>query len=434
MVQHQRGKEVVGAHVGELGALLVDRSPTKHSASLDVVLSSARERVVKLEAALAALGDACGPEVVLLQSSLKSAKRAAQEPALDVQLSQCEQFVARAQKRLAAHDKERVRLASELQEGESRFARLREAAAVARDVPVPQPVQPHPGVQVSRLEEMVKVLQNERDSWPHVQGVVPSPGQPLAIVNIGPDKTRELTNALFQEDGDRVARLSSALATIGQDQRGAERFDRARREKKSSVERTNHIHGGQQGQLSKRLFCFEDRWFEVVRGKKDHDVGPLRRAGWRGVSPRTALTAHVKTNRRERRDPQDTQVDEDSDAQRSRRGGRRVSSDSDVPLVRGSRFAVLTESDDESDPLIRPTGQTRNEDDVNTFPASSGAVAAHLGAISGDARQVEFDMTFLDADTESLSTHSARQIEHQVQNNTSSRIRWFALRQVLRSW
>ena len=105
------------------------------------------------------------------------------------------------------------------------------------------------------------------------------------------------------------------------------------------------------------------------------------------------------------------------------RGRRRVSSDSDVPLVRGSRFAVLTESDCENDPLIRPTGQTRNEDDVNTVPASSGAVAAHLGEISGDARQVEFDMTPMDSDTESLSTHSAGQIEHQVQNNTSSRIR-----------
>ena len=111
--------------------------------------------------------------------------------------------------------------------------------------------------------------------------------------------------------------------------------------------------------------------------------------------------------------------------QRSRRGRRRVSSDSDVPLVRGSRFAVLTESDDESngEPLIRPTGQTRNEDDVNTVPASSGAVAAHLVATSCDAGQVEFDMTSMDADTESLSTHSAGQIEHQVQGNTSSKIR-----------
>ena len=47
-----------------------------------------------------------------------------------------------------------------------------------------------------------------------------------------------------------------------------------------------------------------------------------------------------------------SQVDEDSGVadvtqvvQRPRRSGR-VSSDSDVPLVRGSRFAVLTESDD----------------------------------------------------------------------------------------
>ena len=116
-----------------------------------------------------------------------------------------------------------------------------------------------------------------------------------------------------------------------------------------------------------------------------------------------------------------TQVDEDSDVadvtqvlQRPRRGGRRVSSDSDVPLVRGSRFAVLTESDDQSDiePLMCPAGQTRDEDDVNTVPASSGAVAAQLGAISGDPGQFvsvptvpgervpvrEFDLTRCDSD------------------------------------
>ena len=53
----------------------------------------------------------------MLQSSLQSAAR---EPALDVQVSQCEQFVSRAQKRLVAHDEEWGRLVSELQEGESR--------------------------------------------------------------------------------------------------------------------------------------------------------------------------------------------------------------------------------------------------------------------------------------------------------------------------
>ena len=99
-------------------------------------------------------------------------------------------------------------------------------------------------------------------------------------------------------------------------------------------------------------------------------------------------------------------------SQRSRRGT------GEGPLVRGSRFS--DESDGE--PLIHKAGQTGNEDDANTVPASSGAVAAHLGAISGDAG-VEFDMTLMDADTESLSTHSAGQIEHQVQGNTSRRIR-----------
>ena len=188
-------------------------------ATPEVVLSSARERVVKLEAALAALGDTSGPEVALLQSSLQSAKRAAQEPALDVQVSQCEQFVARAQKRLVAHDEERARLVSELQEGESRLARLREAAAVVRDVPIPQPVQPDPGAQVARLEEMVKVLQDERDALLATRagscGGFPLPDNLSELSTLVEVKTRELTNALVQEDGDKVARLSSVLASLG---------------------------------------------------------------------------------------------------------------------------------------------------------------------------------------------------------------------------
>ena len=95
--------------------------------------------------------------------------------------------------------------------------------------------------------------------------------------------------------------------------------------------------------------------------------------------------------------------------------------DSDVPLLRGSRFTVLTESDDESDgePLIRPAGLKRGRRE-HSPPASSG-VAAHLGAISGDVGQVEFDMTLMDADTESLSTHSAGQVEHQLQEALLSR-------------
>ena len=52
-----------------------------------------------------------------------------------------------------ALDEERARLVLELQEGESRLARLREAAAIVREAPVPQPVlQSDPG---ARLEETI---------------------------------------------------------------------------------------------------------------------------------------------------------------------------------------------------------------------------------------------------------------------------------------
>ena len=58
----------------------------------------------------------------MLQNSLKVAKKAAQEPPLEVQLSLCESFVSRAQKRLVAHDQVRELLAKELDEGERRDA------------------------------------------------------------------------------------------------------------------------------------------------------------------------------------------------------------------------------------------------------------------------------------------------------------------------
>ena len=76
---------------------------------------AAQKRVAQLEGALQAFGDATGPEVTMIQESLKSAKRAAQVPPLTVQVSQCEQFIARAQKRLVAHDEERTLLVKQLE-------------------------------------------------------------------------------------------------------------------------------------------------------------------------------------------------------------------------------------------------------------------------------------------------------------------------------
>ena len=90
--------------------------------SPEVSHEAAQKRVAQLEGALKAFGDATGPEVTILQESLKSAKRAAQVPPLTVQVSQCEQFIARAQKRLVAHDEERILLVKQLEDGQQRSA------------------------------------------------------------------------------------------------------------------------------------------------------------------------------------------------------------------------------------------------------------------------------------------------------------------------
>ena len=63
------------------------------------------------------------------------AKKAAQEPPLEVQLSLCESFVSKGPERLVAHDQARELLAKELDEGERQLTRLR--VAVTEKVPLP---------------------------------------------------------------------------------------------------------------------------------------------------------------------------------------------------------------------------------------------------------------------------------------------------------
>ena len=171
--------------------------------------------MVQLEGALAALGNTA-PEATMLQTALKRAKQAAQEPPLDVQMSLCEQFVTRAQRRLTAHDEERTRLVSELEEGQSRLARLREAATTAKEVPPPSVIQPECGAHIAHLEEMVRTLQDEIKATRAAScGALPLPDSLCDLSTMIEVKTRELTNALSQHDGEKVAKVSSVLATIG---------------------------------------------------------------------------------------------------------------------------------------------------------------------------------------------------------------------------
>ena len=132
-----------------------------------------RQRVAQLEGALATFGDATGPEVTMLQNSLKVAKKAAQEPPLEVQLSLCESFVSRAQKRLVAHDQARELLAKELDEGERRVARLR----VAVTEKVPPPPAKDAESEIAALRARLASVEEERDA---------AMGRPAKRVATGP--------------------------------------------------------------------------------------------------------------------------------------------------------------------------------------------------------------------------------------------------------
>ena len=182
----------------------------------EVALFAARQRVAQLEAALAALGDV-GLEVTMLQSALKRAKQAAQEPLLDVQMSLCEQFVTRAQRRLSAHDEVRTHLVSELEEGQSCLTRLREAATAKEVLVPPCVIQPECGGHIAHLKEMVRTLQDELKATRSAScGFLPLPDSLGDLSTMIEAKTRELT----QHDGEKVAMLSSVLANWEQDQHG----------------------------------------------------------------------------------------------------------------------------------------------------------------------------------------------------------------------
>ena len=194
-------------------------------------------RVAQLESALRALGDAKGPEVTVLQESLKAAKRAAQVPPVKVQLVHCEQFMARAEKRLAIHDEERTTLVKQLEDGKQRLLKLREEVSQS---PAPAPVQPTDWeAQVASLQQMVNTLQLERDALAaQIQGEkadVSSHGivaRRRTQQGVGPghipvmrelsqwleDRQEDLKDAFAREDDVGVLELTSKMA------QGAERL------------------------------------------------------------------------------------------------------------------------------------------------------------------------------------------------------------------
>ena len=123
----------------------------------EVTFEAARVRVVKLEAALAALADVSGPEVDALRNALARAKVAASPPPVDVQLSQCQQFIERTVKRIEDLERSREVESVRLQEARDRLQRLQQEAAVRVSAPVP--VATDASSEVLRLQNIVSQLQ-----------------------------------------------------------------------------------------------------------------------------------------------------------------------------------------------------------------------------------------------------------------------------------
>ena len=102
--------------------------------SPDAARQAARDRVAKLQQALVVLGETSGPEVDGLRSALAKAQKSASEPTLEVQVTECKSFIARAEKRVAALDAQRAQEVASLEEGRARLIRLESVALEAPQV------------------------------------------------------------------------------------------------------------------------------------------------------------------------------------------------------------------------------------------------------------------------------------------------------------
>ena len=94
-------------------------------------LMAARDKVVRLEKAIEAMGDSTGAEVEVLKAALKRAQVASREAPLAVQVKECESFIERARNRITKLDEERVAEVAELEKAESRLVRLKLQTSLA---------------------------------------------------------------------------------------------------------------------------------------------------------------------------------------------------------------------------------------------------------------------------------------------------------------
>ena len=116
-----------------------------------VKLAAAKERAVKLETALAAMEGMEGPEVESVRAAHMRAQEAVQGVPLDIQIKECESFLARATSHLEEMDTNRAVICQNIEMSKKRLEEL-EAQSVS------PPVQ-EDGAEVQHLRGLVSQLQ-----------------------------------------------------------------------------------------------------------------------------------------------------------------------------------------------------------------------------------------------------------------------------------
>ena len=148
------GPEELYARMEIEGALKrAEADSTPNRVDPDARVDAARDRVARLEQAIAAMGNFLGPEMDVLVASSKKAQKESQELPLDAQIRAREDFIERAKKRIDHFDLERAAEVQRMEESQKRLAELRALQGAQSAIPPTIDA----SAEVSRLQQMVDV-------------------------------------------------------------------------------------------------------------------------------------------------------------------------------------------------------------------------------------------------------------------------------------
>ena len=130
-------------------------SPHRSRVDLEVAMENAQSKVARFEA----VGDLGGVVVESLQAEWVKAQAAAVLPPIDVQISNCKEFIERSERRLVCLEAETVIEKEALSEWRARLARMEEEQRSRQ----PRAPPPQTEVRVEQLMEEISQLRQERD-------------------------------------------------------------------------------------------------------------------------------------------------------------------------------------------------------------------------------------------------------------------------------